>query len=80
MSRCYKLACPSRVKSFSLDQWCDEHGHSLVHYWADAWQMRPLRLACVAMYLLGGLGAFYVLLTKLWCAGAILLGSPSACF
>src|SRR5215471_16891762 len=34
------LACPSRVKSFSRDQWCDEHRHSLVHYWADAWKMR----------------------------------------
>jgi len=32
------------------------------------------------MYLLGGLGAFYVLITKLWCAGAILLEWPSACF
>jgi hypothetical protein len=37
-------------------------------------------LGCAAMYLLGGLGAIYVLITKLWCAGAILLGSPSACF
>jgi uncharacterized protein YjbI with pentapeptide repeats len=79
-STIYALACPSRVNSFSRDQWCDEHGHSLVHYWADAWKMRPLRLACAAMYLVGGLGAFYVLITKLWCAGAILLGSPAACF
>jgi hypothetical protein len=79
-STIYALACPSRVKSFSRDQWCDEHGHSLVHYWADAWKMRPLRLACAAMYVLGGVGASYVLITKLWCAGAILLGSPSVCF
>src|SRR5262249_23673294 len=56
-STIYALACPSRVKSFSRDQWCDEHRHSLVHYWADAWRMRSLRLACAAMYLLGGLGA-----------------------
>jgi len=79
-STIYALACPSRIKSFSRDQWCDEHRHSLVHYWADAWKLRWLRLVCAAMYVLGGLGALYVLFTKLWCAGAILLGWPSACF
>jgi uncharacterized protein YjbI with pentapeptide repeats len=78
-STIYVMACPSRVKSFSRDQWCDEHRPSLVHYWADAWTMRWLRLPCAAMYLLGGLGASYVLITKLWCAAAILLGLPSAC-
>jgi hypothetical protein len=79
-STIYALACPSRIKSFSRDQWCDEHRHSLVHYWDDAWKLRWLRLVCAAMYVLGGLGALYVLFTKLWCAGAILLGWPSACF
>jgi len=78
-STIYALACPSRIKSFSRDEWCDQHRRSLVHYWADAWTMRPLRLACAAMYLLGGAGALFVLVTKLWCAGAILFGSPSAC-
>jgi uncharacterized protein YjbI with pentapeptide repeats len=79
-STIYALGCPPRIKAFSRDQWCDEHRHSLVHYWADAWKMRWLRLICFAMYIVGGLGALWVLLTKLWCAGAILFGSPSACF
>lgn len=79
-STIYALACPSRVKSFSRDQWCDEQRHSLIHYWADAWKLRPLRLACAVMYSLGGTGALYVLITKLWWAGTILFGSPSDFF
>jgi len=79
-STIYALWCPPRVKSFSQDQWCDEHRHSLVHYWADAWKTRWLRLLCFSMYLGGAIGAVYVLATKLWCAGAIMFGLPSACF
>jgi uncharacterized protein YjbI with pentapeptide repeats len=79
-STIYTLRCPSRVKSFSRDEWCDEHGHSLVHYWADAWKWRPLRLLCAAMYLLGGLGAGGVLALKVWNAAVILYHSPSAFF
>jgi hypothetical protein len=79
-STIYALRCPPRIKAFSRDQWRDEHRHSLVHYWADAWKMRWLRLVCFAMYVAGGLGALYVLVTKLWCAGAIMFGAQSACF
>ena len=79
-STIYAVRCPPRVKAFSRDQWCDEHRHSLVHYWADAWKMRWLRLICFGMYMVGGLGALYVLGTKLLCAGAILIGPPFVCF
>ena len=79
-STIYAVWCPARIKAFTRDQWCDEHGHSLVHYWADAWKTRWLRLLCFSMYLGGAIGAVYVLATKLWCAGAIMFGLPSACF
>jgi uncharacterized protein YjbI with pentapeptide repeats len=38
----YGVACPSRIKEFSRNQWCDELGHSLVHYWPEAWKQRRL--------------------------------------
>jgi uncharacterized protein YjbI with pentapeptide repeats len=61
----YALACPSRVKEFSRDQWAYQLGHSVVHYMAAAWSRRPWRLAALAFYILGGLGAAIVLASKL---------------
>ena len=72
----YALACPARVKAFSRDQWCDEHRHPLIHYWAEAWKLRWLRLLCASLYLIGGTGAAYVLLSKLWRVAVILSESP----
>jgi hypothetical protein len=65
-STCYTFACPSRVKEFSRDQWCDQLGRSLLHYWPLAWKHRYIRLICIACYALGGAGALWVLGTKLW--------------
>jgi hypothetical protein len=71
-STIYALFCPSRVKEFSRDQWCDELGRSLVHYWAEAWTRRWLRLACAVLYALGGVMALYVLCRKLYDVAVIL--------
>lgn len=65
-STLYTFFCPSRVKEFSRDQWCDQLGRSLVHYWPLAWKHRYIRLVCTACYALGGAGALWVLGTKLW--------------
>jgi uncharacterized protein YjbI with pentapeptide repeats len=64
-STLYTFSCPSRVKEFSRDQWCDQLGHSLLHYWPLAWKHRTIRLVCAACYAFGGLGALWVLGTKL---------------
>ena len=55
------LAYPPRVKEFSRDQWTYQLGHSVVHYLADAWRQRWLRVAASACYIVGGAGAGYVL-------------------
>ena len=65
-STLYTFFCPSRVKEFSRDQWCDQLGRSLLHYWPFAWKHRYIRLICTACYALGGAGALWVLGTKLW--------------
>jgi hypothetical protein len=65
-STLYTFFCPSRVKEFSRDQWCDQLERSLVHYWPLAWRHRIIRLICVACYALGGAGALWILGTKVW--------------
>jgi hypothetical protein len=40
-STLYTFFCPSRVKEFSRDQWCDQPGRSLLHYWPLAWSTAP---------------------------------------
>jgi uncharacterized protein YjbI with pentapeptide repeats len=71
----YTAACPSRIKNFSRDQWCDELSKPLIHYWPEAWRWRYLRIACAIFYALGGAGALYVLATKLWYVGVVLFRS-----
>jgi hypothetical protein len=63
-STLYTWRCPSRIKEFSRDQWCDQLGRSLLHYWPMAWKERGVRLFCAACYLLGGGGALWVLGNK----------------
>jgi hypothetical protein len=65
-STLYTFFCPSRVKEFSRDQWCDQLGRSLLHYWPLAWKHRSIRLTCAACYAFGGAGALWVLSTKVW--------------
>jgi hypothetical protein len=65
-STLYTFFSPSRIKEFSRDQWCDQLGRSLLHYWPLAWKHRYIRLICAACYALGGAGALWVLGTKVW--------------
>jgi pentapeptide repeat protein len=65
-STLYTLFSPSRIKEFSRDQWCDQLGRSLLHYWPLAWKHRYIRLTCAACYALGGAGALWVIGTKVW--------------
>jgi hypothetical protein len=76
----YALACPSRVKEFSLDQWRYQLGLSAVHYLTEAWRRRRLRVATLAFYSLGGLGAAIVLLSKLASVTAYLLKNQAWSF
>jgi hypothetical protein len=63
-STLYTFFAPSRIKEFSRDQWCDQLGRPLLHYWPLAWKHRYIRLICAACYALGGGGALWVLGTK----------------
>ncbi len=65
-STLYAFFCPSRIKEFSRDQWCDQLNRSLLHYWPFVWKHRYIRLACAACYALGGAGALWVLGIKVW--------------
>jgi hypothetical protein len=69
----YALACPSRVKEFSRDQWTYQLGLSVVHYMAADWSGKPWRLIAVALYIPGGFGAGSVLVSKLWNVAKLLL-------
>jgi hypothetical protein len=71
-STLYTFFSPSRIKEFSRDQWCDQIGRSLLHYWPLAWKHRYIRLTCAACYALGGVGALWVLGTKVWHTGVFI--------
>jgi uncharacterized protein YjbI with pentapeptide repeats len=72
-STIYTLWCPTRVTEFTKDVWCDQLQRPLLHYWPFAWKYRWLRLICGACYLLGGCGALYVLITKVFKAGVFIV-------
>ncbi|MEM7245000.1 MAG: pentapeptide repeat-containing protein [Acidobacteriota bacterium] len=72
-STVYTIACPSRVKEFSRDQWCDQLKQPLIHYWPMCWRSAPLRVVCLVCYTLGGLGALWVLAVKVFRAGRYIL-------
>ena len=65
-SSIYIFCCPARVKEFTRDQWRDQFGKSLLHYWPFAWKFRPLSAVCAVCYVLGGLGAVWVIATKVF--------------
>jgi uncharacterized protein YjbI with pentapeptide repeats len=60
------LACPTRIREFSRDQWRDQLGHSLIHYLPLSWWYRWLCILCLCFYLIGGVGIAWVLASKLW--------------
>ena len=65
-SSLYTFFCPPRIKEYSQTQWCDELKCSLLHYWPLAWKYRWVRFLCAFSYALGGLGALWVIGTKVW--------------
>jgi hypothetical protein len=72
-STLFTFFCPSRIKEFSHDQWCDQLGRPLLYYWPFAWKRRHIRLICAACYALGGAGALWVLGTKIWSTAQFIL-------
>lgn len=61
----YTFFCPSRIKEFSRDQWVDQLGRSLFHYWPLAWRFPFIRVVCLLSYLLGGIGILWITVGKL---------------
>lgn len=72
-STLYTLFCPSRIKEFTKDVWCDQLRHSILSYWPLAWRHRTIRLVCGACYIVGGTGAIYVLIIKVSKAGLFII-------
>ncbi len=64
-STLYTLFCPSRIREFTKDVWCDQLNRSLLNYWPLAWQHRHLRAVSGFCYLVGGVGALSILIEKL---------------
>ncbi|MHC4877698.1 MAG: pentapeptide repeat-containing protein [Planctomycetota bacterium] len=67
-STLFATQCPSRVKEFTRDYWCDVLGNELLQYTCFSWRYTPVRITSAACYLLGGAGALWVLATKLYYA------------
>jgi hypothetical protein len=63
-STLYTLACPSRIKEFSLVQWTDELHRSSINYLPLSWGTRPIRVLTGACYAVGGVGALVILANK----------------
>ena len=74
-STLYTFFCPSRIKEFSRDQWCDQIGRSLVHYWPLAWKHRVARVCCVVCYALGGAIALWIIVAKVLRAAWFIIGN-----
>lgn len=68
----YSIACPQRIKEFSLARWLDELGGSALHYVPLSWTRPGVRYVVAFCYLAGGLGTLYVLIVKVWRAGVFI--------
>lgn len=79
-SSIYALVCPSRIKEFSKDQWTDQLGHSLVHYWALSWKYRKTRLTCLFFYVSGGIGVLWVIGNKVFNAAVFIFNNSQMTF
>jgi hypothetical protein len=58
---------------FSRDQWRYQLGLSIVHYMAEAWSRKTLRVIALALYIIGGAGAAYLLISKVVGVAALLI-------
>jgi hypothetical protein len=67
-STIYTIWCPTRIKEFSKDRWCDELRKPLIHYWPLSWSHRTTRIICWVCYLIGGTVAIWVIACKVWWA------------
>ena len=56
-SAIYSLWCPSRVKEFSRDVWCDQLSRPLLHYLPAVWWYPIPRAICGFCYFFGGITA-----------------------
>jgi hypothetical protein len=61
----YAFACPGRVKQFSSEQWRYEVKKPMVTYLPLAWRHLAVRMICAACYLVGGILAIHVIVSKL---------------
>ena len=77
-STIFALGCPPIIKDFSGSQWCYGLNRSLLHYWAYSWKRRWARIICGASYLLGGIGAVYVIGSKVWNTAWFILRNTEA--
>ncbi|TXL82222.1 pentapeptide repeat-containing protein [Vineibacter terrae] len=71
-SSMFRLLCPPRIQEFSRAQWTDQIGNSALPYLVDSWRKRWARMIAAPCYLAGGIGTVFVLLVKLWNAGAFI--------
>lgn len=53
-STLFAVACPARVKEFSLQRWTDELRRPTLHYLAHSWKYHWTRRICMICYVLGG--------------------------
>ncbi|MBW6397484.1 hypothetical protein KPL78_06480 [Roseomonas sp. HJA6] len=64
-STIYALACPARIKEFSLQRWTEEFGKQSVNYLPLSWSKPWWRWSALVLYGIGGASALYVLSSRL---------------
>jgi len=64
-STIFHFACPSRIKEFSQDQWCDQLKNERLQYMALSWKQPIIRTVCFWLYVSGSALVLSILLIKL---------------
>jgi hypothetical protein len=72
-STIFTLRCPSRIREFSREEWCDRLRRPLLHYWPLSWKYRWWRLPCAICYTLGGALALWVIGNKVWSVAVFII-------
>lgn len=76
-STLFALACPPRVREFSLERWTDELRQSALRYLPLSWSGRWARAIAAPCYVIGGLGTVLILLVKLRNAAEFILDNST---